>query len=132
MAQRRDFTSLAIGNLPPDCRPQAEEPGSVPSDAGDGSGDLGKAGKGLAAIGKAIGHDRHAVGPSVPGPYQLGARLDPPRHLQPAIGFYRGGLYQLVKQSPRCRGKTPIGLLLDGVSNAATEQVRTEGRWWFG
>src|ERR1700754_4579761 len=131
MAHRRALASFAIGILPPGCRSQAEEPGSIPSDAGDGSGDLGKAGKGFAAMGKPIGHDRHAVDPPVPGPHQLGARLDPPRQVQSTIGLHRGCLYHLVKQPPGGRGKATVGLLLNRVGNAAAEQVRTESLWRF-
>src|SRR6476646_4442328 len=132
MAQRRGLASFAIGILPTGFRPQTEEPRSVPSDAGDGSGDFGKAGKGLAAISKTISHHCYPVGPSVPGPHQLGARLDSPRQLQPAIGFCRSSLHHLVEQPPDMRGKAAVGLLLNRVSNAAAEEIRTESLWRLG
>jgi hypothetical protein len=88
MAQRRSFVSLAIGFLLPGGPAQAEEAGSVPTGAGDGGGDPGQADKGLAAVDKAIGHYSYMIRPSVPGPHQLGSRLDPPRQLQPAVGLY--------------------------------------------
>src|SRR6478609_7728574 len=87
MAQRRGLASFAIGILPTGFRPQTEEPRSVPSDAGDGSGDFGKAGKGLAAISKTISHHCYPVGPSVPGPHQLGARLDRRGNSNRPLGF---------------------------------------------
>ena len=46
-------------------------------------------------------------------------------------GTWRG-LHHLVKQPSDRRGKAAVGLLLNRVSNAAAEQVRTESLWRFG
>ena len=48
------------------------------------------------------------------------------------VGLGRSGLHHLVEQPSGRRGKAAVGLLLNRVSNAAAEQVRTECLWRFG
>ena len=95
-------------------------------------GDFGEAGEGLAGMGKSVCHHRDPIGLAVPGPHQFGPGLDPPRQLQSASGLGRGGLHHLVEQPSDRRGKAAVGLLLNRVSNAAAEEVRTESLWRFG
>ena len=81
---------------------------------------------------KAICRHGDPIRLAVPGPHQLGPWLDPLRQLQSTSGLGRGGLHHLVKQPSDRRGKAAVGLLLNRVSNAATEEVRTECLWRFG
>src|SRR5258708_7474813 len=118
MAQRRVFGLPAIVALPGRSRPQPKEPRSVPSGAGNGRGDFGKAGVGLAVIGKPISDGRDPVTPALPCPDQLGARLDPTWQLKPTIGLCYGCLHQLIEQATRRYREAAIGLLLDPMRNA--------------
>ena len=69
---------------------------------------------------------------AVPGSHQFGPGLDPSRQLKSTSGIGRSGLHHLVKQPSDRRGKAAVGLLLNRVSNAATEEVRTERLGRFG
>ena len=69
---------------------------------------------------------------AIPGSHQFGPWLDPLRQLKSASGLGRRGLYHLVEQPSDRRGKAAVGLLLNRVSNAATEEVRTKCLRRFG
>ena len=82
-------------------------------------------------MGKTVRRHSDPIRLAVPGSHQFGSWLDPLR-IKSASGLGRGGLHHLVKQPSGRRGKAAVGLLLNRVSNAATEEVRTECLRRFG
>jgi len=72
------------------------------------------------------------IAKAIPGPHQLGARLDPSGQLKPAIGLGPSRFHQLIQQPPALARKTAIGPLLNSMRDAAPKQVRAERLWRFG
>src|SRR6478609_9327445 len=125
MAQRSTLELIAIGGLLTH-RTQSEEPWAVPFRTRYREGGLGEAGEGLAGMSKSICRHGDPIRLAIPGSHQFGPRLDPLRQLKSAGGLGRSGFHHLAKQPSGRHGKAAVGLLLNRVSNAATEEVRTE------
>src|SRR5258705_8032181 len=123
MAQRSTMVSFAIGGLPTR-RTQSEEPWAVPFRTGYREGDFGEAGEGLAGMSKSICRHGDPIRLAVPGSHQFGSGLDPLRQFKSASGLGRSGIHHLAKQPSGRQGKAAVGLLLNRVSNAATEEIR--------
>ena len=82
-------------------------------------GDLGQARVGPAIEGKALLQHDDPVGSPIPGSNQLGAGLDPPRQLKPAVWLGLSGLDQLGQEAPMLLREAAVGLLLNPICDAA-------------
>src|ERR1700730_13726252 len=106
--------------------PQAKKSRSVPAGAGNQDRDFGEIAVGIPVIDEPIRQHRDAVAPALPCPHKDRARLDPARQHDLAAWLRSICLHHLIEQALCRPGEAAVGLLLNSMRDAPSQEVWTE------